>query len=78
MQFCASQDAFLVGGEDRVPEATLDAVELLYTSLLVQADTAMLREGAKKDAEAASIGEQVPGALGSPLPYRLGWSASAR
>jgi hypothetical protein len=27
----------------------LDAVELLYTSLLVQANTAMLREGAKRD-----------------------------
>ncbi len=29
--------------------ADLDAVELLYTSLLVQAGTAMLREGAKQD-----------------------------
>jgi Protein of unknown function (DUF2786) len=30
--------------------AALDAVELLFTSLLVQANTAMLREGAKRDA----------------------------
>jgi hypothetical protein len=30
--------------------ADLDAVELLFTSLLVQANTAMLREGAKRDA----------------------------
>jgi len=29
--------------------ADVDAVELLFTSLLVQADTAMLREGAKRD-----------------------------
>jgi hypothetical protein len=29
--------------------ADLDAVELLFTSLLVQADTAMLRAGAKRD-----------------------------
>ena len=31
-------------------EADLDAVELLFTSLLVQANTAMLREGTKRDA----------------------------
>jgi hypothetical protein len=31
-------------------ESDLDAVELLFTSLLVQASTAMLREGAKRDA----------------------------
>jgi hypothetical protein len=31
-------------------QADLDAVELLFTSLLVQANSAMLREGAKRDA----------------------------
>jgi len=34
--------------------ADLDAVELLFTSLLVQANTAMLREGAKRDAHGRS------------------------
>jgi hypothetical protein len=34
--------------------ADLDAVELLFTSLLVQANTAMLRAGAKKDASGRS------------------------
>ena len=35
-------------------EADLDAVEVLFTSLLVQADTAMLRAGSKQDAYGAS------------------------
>jgi hypothetical protein len=35
-------------------EADLDAVEVLFTSLLVQANAAMLREGSKQDAYGAS------------------------
>jgi hypothetical protein len=35
-------------------EADLDAVEVLFTSLLVQADTAMLRAGSRQDARGAS------------------------
>jgi hypothetical protein len=35
-------------------DADLDAVEVLFTSLLVQADTAMLRAGSKQDAYGAS------------------------
>jgi hypothetical protein len=35
-------------------EADLDAVEMLFTSLLVQADTAMLRAGARQDARGRS------------------------
>jgi len=60
--------------------ADLDAVELLFTSLLVQANTAMLRAGAKRDqygrsrtrafrqsflmSYAIRIGERLAGAAG--------------
>ena len=50
--------------------ADLDAVELLFTSLLVQANTAMLRAGGKQDAlrpvEDQGVPPVVPGLLRGP------------
>jgi hypothetical protein len=50
----------------------LDAVELLYTSLLVQANTAMLREGAKKDAYGRSRTRAFRQSFLVAYAYRIG------
>jgi hypothetical protein len=50
----------------------LDAVELLYTSLLVQANTAMLREGAKKDAYGRSRTRAFRQSFLIAYAYRIG------
>lgn len=50
----------------------LDAVELLYTSLLVQANTAMLREGAKKDAHGRSRTRAFRQSFLVAYAYRIG------
>ncbi len=50
----------------------LDAVELLYTSLLVQADTAMLAEGAKKDAYGRSRTRAFRQSFLVAYAYRIG------
>lgn len=50
----------------------LDAVELLYTSLLVQANTVMLREGAKKDAYGRSRTRAFRQSFLVAYAYRIG------
>jgi hypothetical protein len=50
----------------------LDAVELLYTSLLVQANTAMLREGAKRDAHGRSRTRAFRQSFLVAYAYRIG------
>src|SRR5258708_26039932 len=50
----------------------LDAVELLFTSLLVQANTAMLREGAKKDAYGRSRTRAFRQSFLVAYAYRIG------
>jgi len=50
----------------------LDVVELLYTSLLVQANTAMLREGAKKDAYGRSRTRAFRQSFLVAYAYRIG------
>ena len=50
----------------------LDAVELLFTSLLVQASTAMLREGAKKDAYGRSRTRAFRQSFLVAYAYRIG------
>jgi hypothetical protein len=52
--------------------ADLDAVELLYTSLLVQANTAMLREGAKKDGRGRSRTRAFRQSFLVAYAYRIG------
>jgi hypothetical protein len=50
----------------------LDAVELLYTSLLVQANSAMLRQGAKKDAYGRSRTRAFRQSFLVAYAYRIG------
>jgi Protein of unknown function (DUF2786) len=50
----------------------LDAVELLFTSLLVQANTAMLREGAKRDARGRSRTRAFRQSFLVAYAYRIG------
>src|SRR5258708_5644122 len=52
--------------------SALDAVELLFTSLLVQANTAMLREGAKKDAYGRSRTRAFRQSFLVAYAYRIG------
>ncbi len=52
--------------------SALDAVELLYTSLLVQANTAMLREGAKKDSYGRSRTRAFRQSFLVAYAYRIG------
>lgn len=54
----------------------LDAVELLYTSLLVQANAAMLREGAKKDAYGRSRTRAFRQSFLVAYAYRIGMRLS--
>jgi hypothetical protein len=53
-------------------EADLDAVELLFTSLLVQANTAMLRSGVKRDTDGRSRTRAFRQSFLIAYAYRIG------